>query len=388
MSVGVVMGPGKPPVDGAGLGEAPYVYTGATPPVLGVPETALSPLQAQPMPEGNRNAKFEVQRRELRVASAGYELELLESLPIERESSGHPGVAVEPEAVILNVHGSWHGGKCFEEHDTANAEAGIASYSVSLRGHGKSEGNETLRSFSVEEAVQNARDAIAFLQTKHSDLHEKLIIVGHSFGARIAREYLKKYVLNGSDKQPAGFVSLAEIPKWGSWEQTLRFIFDKDTGDSLWTQVRNVVKKSALLLHATLRGDMNPILENFEICHKCLFGKDLTQEQMREFYEEHLKPGAGGRKLTESMKGYRGTLGPCLLPSVLPFPSLMMGGGADVFVTEKNVRANAEAAGGKYIIIPDCSHNGTLKGPHAPGAIKHIHDFVRGAIEKRSRGTT
>jgi pimeloyl-ACP methyl ester carboxylesterase len=110
---------------------------------------------------------------------------------------------------ILFLHGAWHGAWCWEDYFLPYfADKGFSAHSMSLRGHGKSEGRKDLRWFSVNDYVTD------LLQVVRS-LPEPPIIVAHSFGAFILQKYLEHY------DTPAA-VLVAPAPARGGVSYTLR----------------------------------------------------------------------------------------------------------------------------------------------------------------------
>jgi pimeloyl-ACP methyl ester carboxylesterase len=85
---------------------------------------------------------------------------------------------------LLLVHGLGHGAWCWEHWQTAAAEAGYASYAVSLRGHGGSGGRlrRSVLAHYVDDVVRTA-----------SALPRPAVLVGHSMGGLVVQRALARY---------------------------------------------------------------------------------------------------------------------------------------------------------------------------------------------------
>lgn len=94
--------------------------------------------------------------------------------------------AIRPTPILF-VHGAWLGAWCWENFQGYFAEHGYASYAVSLRGHGASEGRENIRWHSA------ARGYVADVAQVADSLDRPPIIVGHSMGGYVAQKYLEEH---------------------------------------------------------------------------------------------------------------------------------------------------------------------------------------------------
>lgn len=113
---------------------------------------------------------------------------------------------------ILFVHGMAHGAWAWEENFVPYFNSlGYDCYTLSLRGHGKSEGKAGLRWFSISDYLEDVEWAIGQIPTRP-------IVVGHSMGGFI----LQKYILNHDDL-PA-YVGVAAVPHSGMWRGALHLL--------------------------------------------------------------------------------------------------------------------------------------------------------------------
>lgn len=110
---------------------------------------------------------------------------------------------------ILFLHGAWHAAWCWEDYFLPYfAEKGFSAHSMSLRGHGKSEGRKQLRWVAVEDYVTDLVQVVR-------SLPDPPIIVAHSFGGFVLQKYLEHY------DTPAA-VLVAPAPARGGVGYTLR----------------------------------------------------------------------------------------------------------------------------------------------------------------------
>ena len=102
-------------------------------------------------------------------------LELLEYVP--KESSNLPP--------LLFVHGGFHGAWCWEKNFLPYFfSKGFSCYALSLRGHGGSEGNEKLHSFSLNDYMEDVLDVMGRLK-------EKPVLIGHSMGGLAVQKLIE-----------------------------------------------------------------------------------------------------------------------------------------------------------------------------------------------------
>lgn len=119
-------------------------------------------------------------------------LEVISHIPTK--SNSHPP--------LLLVHGAWAGawvwqGSFFEYF----AEQGWEVHAMSLRGHGKSEGHERIRSWRIADYVEDVAQVA-------DSLGRQPVLVGHSMGGFVTQKYLESHTA-------AGAVLLASVPAKG-----------------------------------------------------------------------------------------------------------------------------------------------------------------------------
>ncbi|MBL8154990.1 MAG: alpha/beta fold hydrolase [Anaerolineae bacterium] len=123
---------------------------------------------------------------------------------ISRDPVGSP----KPTPIVF-VHGAWHGAWCWEENFLpAFAQAGYPVTAFSLRAHGRSPTNKSIRFLRIG-------DYLADLDSIIQQIGTPPILIGHSMGGYIVQKYLETHPL------PAGIL-LASIPLPGALPFVLR----------------------------------------------------------------------------------------------------------------------------------------------------------------------
>lgn len=119
----------------------------------------------------------------------------LEVLPLDEKNKAkrERQLIKNPKGFIVLVHGICHGAWCWENFIDFFAERGYQCYAVSLRGHGNSEGNEAIKSFTLDDYVDDLKTVVKLCP-------EKPFLVGHSMGGAVVQRYIGK---NGDSVQGA-----------------------------------------------------------------------------------------------------------------------------------------------------------------------------------------
>jgi pimeloyl-ACP methyl ester carboxylesterase len=103
---------------------------------------------------------------------------------------------------LLFVHGGWHASWCWEENFLPFfAKEGFACHAFDFRGHGKSEGMETLHNYRLADYVDDLGQAVEAVK-------EIPVLIAHSMGGLVAQRYAQEH-------DTAGLVLLAPIPLSG-----------------------------------------------------------------------------------------------------------------------------------------------------------------------------
>jgi non-heme chloroperoxidase len=115
---------------------------------------------------------------------------------------------------LLFVHGAYVGAWCWDEYFLPYfAQAGYASYAVSLSGHGGSRGRQYLDTLSIADYVCDIAEVVA-------ELPSPPVLVGHSMGGMVVQKYLEKACA------PAA-VLMCAVPPQGLWASAVALAFRK-----------------------------------------------------------------------------------------------------------------------------------------------------------------
>ncbi|WP_406813517.1 alpha/beta hydrolase [Mycobacterium sp. M23085] len=127
---------------------------------------------------------------------------MLEMIDKGQASDAHP----HP---LLFVHGAWHGGWCWNEHFLDFfAGRGFRALALSLRGHGTSPIEKSLRACSIS-------DFLSDLSSVAQNLPTPPVLVGHSIGGFLVQKYLETHEI------PAA-VLIASAPPRGHLRSLMR----------------------------------------------------------------------------------------------------------------------------------------------------------------------
>jgi pimeloyl-ACP methyl ester carboxylesterase len=103
---------------------------------------------------------------------------------------------------LVFIHGAWHASWCWEENFVPFfTKEGFVCQSFDFRGHGKSEGRETLHNLHMRDYVNDLVQALG-------DAKELPVLIAHSMGGLVAQLYAQDHAV-------AGLVLLAPVPVSG-----------------------------------------------------------------------------------------------------------------------------------------------------------------------------
>ena len=231
--------------------------------------------------------------------------------------NGHP-------TPLLFVHGMMHGAWCWDVHFLDYFAAhGFAAYAVNLRGHGASEGRETLRWTRIADFVDDVATAVRQLPSAP-------VLIGHSMGGFVVQRYLE-------DHDAPGAVLLSSPPPSGAWRTSLRvarrrpFVFAK--------------------LNLTL--SIRPLIATPELAREAFFSADVPDEELRGYWKQMQD------------ESYRAFLDMVALDLPKPVrvntPLLILGAARDNMLTPADIAVTARAYHSRFEIIPDVAHNSMLE---------------------------
>lgn len=220
---------------------------------------------------------------------------------------------------VLFVHGMWMGAWCWAEQFLPYfAQHGYVAHAMSLRGHGSSEGADSLRWTSLDDYIT---DVIAVAR----QFDQPPILIGHSMGGVIVQKVLERV------NAPAA-VSLVSGPPGGVLAATLRIF----------------VRHPWAVTKANLTLSMLPVVGTPELARAALFSRNMPDDQVRAYAD---------RLQNESYRAYLDMLGLNRLhPERAQAPLLILGAADDTIFTQDDVQATARAYRADVEIFPDVGH--------------------------------
>ena len=231
---------------------------------------------------------------------------------------------VTRETPIVFVHGAWHAAWCWENFLPVFARAGYASYAVSLRGHGASEGREGLRWHSA------AHGYVADVAQVVSQLARPPVLVGHSMGGYVVQKYLERHTA-------AAGVLLASIPVSGM----------------IGFALRAARRHPWAFLKMQLTMNSWHLMGTRELARDAFFSPSLPADE----FERHF-----ARLQPES---FRVQIEALLLnlpqPQRVRTPMLVLAAANDTIFSVAEEQATAQAYGTEAVVFPDMAHDMMLE---------------------------
>ena len=238
-------------------------------------------------------------------------LEILSRLPSKRRSA----------TPVLFIHGAYVAAWCWGEYFLPHFSGrGYAAHALSLRGHGGSDGHDTLHLHSLDDYVEDVRQAVA-------QLGAPPVLVGHSMGGIVVQRYLERH------HAPAA-VLMASVPPGGLLGSTL-----------------DLMRKDPAFFHEIgLLQYVNPHLVSADGVRRALFSPDTPEAEVAKVL---------GRGQRESYRAIMDMTWPQFRVNgnrnSAP-PMLVLGGEKDAFFGPEAVKATAQCFGAQAEILPDMAH--------------------------------
>ena len=244
-----------------------------------------------------------------------------------------------PAPPLLFVHGANSGAWIWDVHVLPNmASRGFEAYAVSLRGHGRSDGQDCL-------AITTLADFVADLDQTVQQLDRLPILIGHSMGGMVVQKYLQT-------KPAAGAVLMASVPPMGLIHTSL---------DMAW--------RNPMLLHQISWIQLfGPMFPGAEATVRSLLFSDAVPAAEVARYMPRWQPES--LRATLDMMGWD-------LPWMprTTVPMLVLGAENDKFTPPNLVQATALRYGAEMRIIPDMAHAMMLE-PRWPEMADAVADWV------------
>jgi pimeloyl-ACP methyl ester carboxylesterase len=225
---------------------------------------------------------------------------------------------------LLFVHGKWHGAWCWAEHFLPYfAEHGYASYALSLRGHGTSEGRERLRWASIADYVSDVAQIAGQMETPPA-------IIGHSMGGFITQKYLETHTAPSA-------ALLTAIPPTGLLP-------------SIWLIF---LRHPGIVLEILFTLRFYPMIRTPALAREILFSANMPEKQVVAYHQ---------LMQNESFRACMDELGLNLVHTKrVKTPLLVIGAENDTVITPAMVRGTARRYGTEAVIFPNMAHDVMLE---------------------------
>lgn len=222
-------------------------------------------------------------------------------------------------APLLFVHGACHAAWVWDEHFLPYFAAhGFDAHAVSLRGHGGSEGRETLRRTSVADYVSDvAQVAASFTRPP--------VVIGHSLGGLVVQKYLEKH------DAPAA-VLIAPSPVTGMIKSGIPIF----------------LKHPLLFTKVILTGDVLALYGTTRRAKEFLFSPTMDERKIADYVK---------RLGQESQRACFDMLLNLPHPARIKTSMLVLGAGEDRVVLTSEIERTAQAYGADVKIFPGMAHD-------------------------------
>ncbi len=229
---------------------------------------------------------------------------------------------------ILFVHGAWHGAWCWENFGNYFSARGYECYALSLRGHGRSESNKSLKFTRIDDYVDDVKQVVNII---NKDWGSKPILVGHSMGGLVVQKYLE------SDCEIPKAILLAGVPPHGIWKSTLR-IARRLPFPFLWVNI-------------TL--SLLPLIKTEKRIHKAFFSDNTDHETLNKYL------------LCMQDESYLALLDMLIFrlpsPKNVQTPMLILGARQDRIFSPDEIASTAKAYGTNAYIFEHMAHDMMLE---------------------------
>jgi pimeloyl-ACP methyl ester carboxylesterase len=225
---------------------------------------------------------------------------------------------------LLFIHGMLCTASCWEVHFLDYfAQHGYASHALNLRGHGNSEGRETLPGTRIADFVEDVAQVVRRLPSPP-------VLIGHSMGGFIAQKYLENH------DSPAAVLLSSPSPS-----------------GMLPTAIRNALRHPLVFAKVNLTLSLQPIIATPQLAREAFFSDDLPQEELVAYWRQ---------MQDDSFRAFVDMVALDLpKPAKVKAPMLVLGVARDNMIAPSEIEATARAYNTKAEIIPDVAHNSMLE---------------------------
>jgi alpha-beta hydrolase superfamily lysophospholipase len=244
------------------------------------------------------------------------------------------------EHPILFVHGMAHAAWCWEwKFVPFFTEKGYDCYTISMRGHGMSEGKDKLRWHSISDYLEDLEFAL-------NKIGDEPILIGHSMGGFI----IQKYLLSGKKKIHAAIL-LSSVPANGM----------------LKGSIKTARKFPLKFLKGNLTLSTAPFSETEYAVKTLCFSDDIDPKILTET-RAHLQ--------SESYRAYLDMLFLNLhQPKPTEVPTLFLHAENDFIVDKSHHEKTAMGFGGKFEEIKGITHD-IMLDTKWEFAANYIHNWI------------
>ena len=225
---------------------------------------------------------------------------------------------------LLFIHGMMHGAWCWDAHFLGYfASHGFDAYAVNLRGHGNSEGRQSLRWARIADYVEDVADTVGRLATPP-------VLIGHSMGGFVIQKYLEDHTAPGavllSSPSPRGLVG---------------------------TALKIASRRPLVFAKVNLALSLLPVIATSQLTREAFLSQDFPEGELRA-YQAQMQD--------ESYMAFLDMVALDLpAPARVKSPVLVLGAGRDNMLERADIEATALAYQAEYEIIPDVAHDSMLE---------------------------
>jgi pimeloyl-ACP methyl ester carboxylesterase len=226
---------------------------------------------------------------------------------------------------LLFVHGAWHGAWCWDVHFLPYfAQQGYVCHALSLRGHGGSQNNKSLRFTRIGDYVDDVAQVA-------NTLERPPVVVGHSMGGFVVQKYLEKH-------DAPGGVLLASAPPTGTIPALLRY----------------AGRHPLTLLKDTLTLSLRYSVATPELVRDAFFSAEMPPEKVRA-YSERMQDDSF------TVIAFDAAALHLVKPQQIKAPILVLGAERDTIFTNDEMEATARAYHTTAEILPNMAHDMMLE---------------------------
>lgn len=231
--------------------------------------------------------------------------------------------SLKHETPLLFVHGACHAAWAWDENFLPYfAERGFSSHAVSLRGHGKSEGEAKLK-------WTPAADYVADVLQIVSTLPKTPVLIGHSLGGFVVQKFLE------NRNAPAGIL-VAPSPSEGMF----------------WSGAKLQLQNPWLFTKVALKQDFQILYNTPERAKKFLFSSDADDAKVAKY------AALVGK---ESYRAAMEMIYNLPQPSKIKTPLLVLGAADDAIIAPGKIERTARAYNADCKIFPRMAHDMMLE---------------------------